>query len=172
MNIIIQLIEVIILKRRPSDVTFDPTAAALAICASAATSYFQVVFANVFSNALTYIIAQTLLSAIVIFGILSLAQKKERLIQTYTALFGVSAILQFVSLIILQVPVLSVFGLLITIWNFYLMILILKEAIDCTLLQSIFLTLGYHFIIGFVLLSLFPEMFEQMQSILINTQES
>ena len=166
MTILIQLFEIIILKRKPRDISFDVSAAGLAFAATIATSYFNVVAVDTFSQPLPFVLAQAVTQAIIFYLLLTITRKQVRFTQTITALFGVSAILQFVGLIVLQIPGLGIFGLFITLWNLYLMIMILREAIDCSTLQSVLLTIFYHFLIGVVLLILFPDIFEQMQTIM------
>ncbi len=172
MKILTQLFEIIILKRRPQDILYDSSAAVIALVATIATSYFSIVLAGTFSQPLGFVVVQVVTQAVIFYLLLSITQKKVRFIQTITALFGVSAILQFIALIIMQLPGLGVMGLILTAWNFYIMILILREAIDCTTLQSIIITIIYHFIIGLVLLMLFPDIFERMQSMMLEAQST
>ncbi|MDB4511998.1 hypothetical protein N9060_00905 [Arenicella sp.] len=172
MKILIQLFEIIILRRRPQDILYDSSAAVITFMAAIATSYFSVVLAGSFAQPLAFVVAQVVTQAVIFYCLLAIARKQGRFVQTITALFGVSAILQFVALIILQLPGLSILGLIVTAWNFYLMIIILREAIDCSTLQSILITVLYHFIIGFVLLMLFPDIFERMQSMMLEAQSA
>lgn len=172
MKILIQLFEIIILKRRPQDISYDTSAAVIAFFATIATSYFSVIVAGSFSQPLAFVVAQVVTQAIIFYLLLSVTKKQVRYVQTVTALFGVSAILQFIALFILKVPGLGILGLFLTAWNFYLMIVILKEAIECTTLQSILITIFYHFIIGVVLLMLFPDIFEKMQAIMLEAQKA
>lgn len=170
MNILTQLFQIIILKRQPQDISYDVSAAALAFLAALASSYFGVVATGGFSQPFPFVLAQGITQAVIFYLLLTITKKQVRFVQTITALFGVSAILQFISLIALQAPGLGILGLAVTSWNFYLMILILKEAIDCTVLQSIIITILYHFVIGVVLLMLFPDIFEKMQAMIDASQ--
>jgi len=166
MKILIQLFEIILLKRRPADIAYDPTAAFISFMSAVATGYFQIVVAQTFDQPLPFVLAQGVAQALIFYALLAINKHQLRYVQTVTALFGVSAILQLLGLIILKVPVLGVFGLLLTGWNFYLMIIILRDAIDCTIGQSILITIAYHFVIGLLLLVLFPDMFAQMQAMI------
>ncbi|MBX2847624.1 MAG: hypothetical protein KTR16_04840 [Acidiferrobacterales bacterium] len=172
MKILVQLCEIIILKRRPQDISYDSSAAVIAFMATAATSYFSVVLANVFSQPLGYVMVQVVAQAIIFYGLLSITRKQVRFVQTMTALFGVTAILQFITLFLTQIPGLGGLSLLLAAWNFYLMIIILKEAIECSTLQSIILTILYHFVIGVILLLIFPELFEKMQEVMLEGQSA
>lgn len=167
MNIVAHLFQIITLQRRPSDIGYDPSAAIIAFMAAVASGYFQIAANKTFSyQPLPFVLTQAVVQAAIFWGLLRIRGKDSRFVQTITALFGVAAILQFVGLLIMQFPALIIFGVVITAWNFYLMILILSEAIDCTIGQSILITIAYHFIMGMFLLTLFPELFEQMQSAL------
>lgn len=170
MKILIQLFEIIILKRRPQDISYDSSAAVIALMATITTSYFSVAMANIFSQPLGYVLVQAIAQGVIFYLLLSITRKQGRFTQTITALFGVSAILQFVTLLFTQVPGLSGLTLLLVAWNFYLMILILKEAIECSTLQSIIITILYHFIIGVILLMVFPEFYQKMQEMMLEAQ--
>lgn len=172
MNILSQLFEIIILKRRPQDISYDVSAATMAFVAVIGSSYFSVVASGAFAKPLPFVLAQAVTQGIIFYLLLAITKKQVRFVQTVTALFGVSAILQFIGLIILMVPGLGIIGLFITAWNFYLMVLILREAIDCSTLQSVIITILYHFVIGVVLLMLFPDIFEKMQAIMTSAQSA
>ena len=164
MNILLQLFEIISLKRKPSEISFDQTAAIIAFIAAIASTYYQLVASQTFTQAsLQFVVTQASAQALIFWLLLKARGKENRFVQTATALFGTAAILQFVALIIILVPALAILGLFLTAWSFYLMVLILSEAIDCSMLQSILITIAYHFVIGLLLLMLFPELFEQMR---------
>jgi len=165
MNILIQLFDIIRLKRRPSDISFNETAAVITFFAAIAASYFQMVANQTLTHApLPFVITQASAQAAIFWLLLKFRGKENRFIQAATALFGTAAILQFFALFIIVVPALTILGLVLTAWSFYLMVLILSEAIDCTIFQSILLTVAYHFIIGLFLVLIFPELFEQMRA--------
>ena len=165
MNILLQLFEIISLKRRPSDISFDQTAAVIAFLAAIATTYFQLIANQTFTQApLQFVITQALAQAVIFWLLLKSRGKDIRFVQTATALFGTAAILQFAALFIILVPALTILGIFLTAWSFYLMVLILSEAIDCNIIQSVLITIAYHFVIGLILVFLFPELFEQMRA--------
>lgn len=166
MAILLELFEIIALKRKPQDISFDTVSAITAFVAAVAVSYFSVGAANVTTQPLPFVLSQALTQAIIFYILLSITGKQNRFTQTITALFGVSAILQMIGLVTLVLPGLEFLGLFITGWNLYLMIIILREAIECSTLQSVGITILYHFVIGVVLYTLFPEIFEQMQSLM------
>ena len=164
MTILKQLFEIIILKRRPADIYYDPLAAGIAFVAAVATAYFQVIAAGTFNQPLPFVLAQGIAQGLVFYGLLTYNDKANRFIQTVTVLFGVSAILQFVGLLFVQAPGFEILGLIITSWNFFLMILILREAIECATMPAIAITIAYHFLIGVILIMIFPDIFQQMQA--------
>ena len=165
MNIVLQLFQIITLRRRPSDIGYDLTAAVMAFLAAVFSGYFQIVANQSFTTPpLPFVVTQALAQAGIFWLLLRIRNKQSRFVQTITALFGVAAILQFIGLLIIQVPALIIFGIMITAWNFYLMIIILSEAIDCSVIQSVLITIAYHFVIGVLLLMIFPDLFEQMQA--------
>jgi len=165
MKILFELLEIIILRRRPRDISYNVSAAAIAFMITIAATYISAVAINVFTQPFLFVITQGLLQTIIFYLLLVITKKKNRFIQTITALFGISAILQLLGFVILVLPALGILGLAITSWNFYLMIVILREAIDCKTLQSVIITILYHFLMGLILLMLFPDVYERMQAI-------
>jgi len=166
MAILLELFEIIALKRKPQDISYDTVSAITAFVAAVAVSYFSVGAANVATEPLPFVLSQAITQAIIFYILLNITGKKNRFTQTITALFGVSAILQTIGFITLILPGLGFLGLLITGWNLYLMIIILRESIECSTLQSVGITILYHFVIGVILYALFPEIFASMQEMM------
>ena len=164
MNIIVQLLQIITLKRSPSDIRYEPNTAVLAFLAAIGVSYLQLLTSQQISTPLPFVATQNLAQAAVFWLILKTKDKENRYIQSATALFGVSAILQLVVLALMQAPTMIMFGIIITGWNFYLLALILSRAIDAGIGRSLIITFAYHIAIGFLLTPLFPEQYEQIQS--------
>lgn len=172
MTIIIELIEIILLKRKPEDISFDVVSAASAFGAAVISSYISVLTVNTIEQPLLFVLSQAITQAFIFYLLLNATKKQNRYTQTITALFGVSAILQIIGFITLILPNLGIFGLLLTGWNFYLMIIILRAAIECDTLPAVAITILYHFLIGIVLYLLFPEIFERMQALMQEAQST
>ena len=164
MNIVVQLLQIITLKRSPSDISYDPNTAVMAFIAAVAISFLQLLASQQISTPLPFVTTQNLAQAAVFWLILRINDKENRYIQAATALFGVSAMLQLVVLALMQVPTMIVFGVIISGWNFYLLALILSTAIDAGIGRSLIITFAYHIAIGFLLTPLFPEQYEQIQN--------
>jgi len=174
MKILLELFEIIILRRRPRDISYDISAAVIALMMTIAATYISAITTNLFENPFPFVITQGILQTIIFYFLLLMTKNENRFVQTITALFGVSAILQLLGFLILALPGLGILGLAVTSWNFYLMVVILREAIDCKTLQSVIITVLYHFLMGLILLMLFPDIYENMQAIVEQqtTQES
>ncbi len=165
MTIVQQLFEILIRKRQPHDLDYDISAAVMSFVAIVGLGYVITSMQSVYTKPLAYSVTQSLTQAIVIYLLLKVAKKENRFVQTITAIFGVSVMLQMTSLIFLQVPILAATTLFLTLWNFYLSILILKAALECSILQSVMLTIGYQFIVLFVLTIFYPELIEEFMSL-------
>lgn len=172
MTILTELFQIILLRRQPQDISHDSTAAIIAFFAAVATSYFSLIATNVFAQPLPFVLAQAIIQASIFYLLLSATSKQVRFTQTITALFGVAAILQFLSLITIKVPSLGLIGLMLTLWNFYLMVIILRDAIECKLFQAIIITILYHFVMGLILLMLFPDIYERMHALMTTAAEA
>lgn len=171
MSIVLQLFEIIIRRRQPQDIDYDIVAAVLGFGALVATNYFITSLQPIYSKPLVYSFTQSTVLAIILYGILKLANKEQRSVQTLTAIFGVTAILQMSTLLIFQVPILSPMTLLLGLWDVYLSMLILKAALECSLLQSVLLTVGYKILVAVILILFFPEFINESFSILEQAQK-
>ena len=160
MNTFVQLIQIITLKRKPSEINYDTSAAIIVTMATIATTYVQIIASKLLSDQqIIFVIAQTIGQAGLIWLLLKARNKENRYIQTITALFGVSAVLNLFGIIILQLPVLIAFGILFSAWNFYLIVLILGEALECSIIRSAFITIAYHITVTMFLYLLLPDLF-------------
>ena len=163
MTTFVQLLQIITLKRKSSEISYDPSAAIIVTMATIATTYVQIISSKLLNDQqLIFVVAQTIGQAGVIWLLLKIRNKENRYIQTVTALFGVSAILHLFGIIILQLPLLIVFGILFSAWNFYLIVLVLSEALECNIIQSAFITIAYHIVVTMFLYLLLPDLFENI----------
>lgn len=172
MTIVLQLFEILIRKRQPHDLDYDINAAALSFVCIVGLGYVITSMQAVYTKPLAYSITQTLTQGTLIYLLLKVANKETRFVQTITAIFGVSVLLQMTSLIFLQIPILAATSLLLTLWNFYLSVLILKAALECSVLQSVLLTIAYQFIVLFVLTLLYPELIKEFISLAEQMQKT
>ncbi len=92
--------------------------------------------------------------------------KSVRFVQTCTAVFGVSALLGLLTLAIVYVPGLAIFTLLISGWGLYLMVVIMREALECSTLRALLIIIGIQVFSVIVLLLLFPNFLVELQSLL------
>ena len=112
MIIIRQLIEVILRKRAPSDVSYN-VVAAITACAAVALGYYSLFSSfKEFSQPLLYAVILTSSNIIAYALLLKLQGKENRLVQTLTTLFGVSFILNGLAFGFLLTQVLALLSLL------------------------------------------------------------
>lgn len=156
MPIVLELIQIITLQRAPQDLRYDQVAAALSFLGLMAMSYFINGMMDAYTSPLGYAIVQSCCQAVVIYGLLKWREKSVRYVQTITALFGTTVILQMLTLVALQSSLLAPATILFSIWNFYLMIIILQAALDCSAIRSVIFTVAYHFITVMVLIIVYP----------------
>lgn len=154
MNILNQLIQTIILKRRPSDIDYSETALALAFVAAVGSGYFFAgAFLQVFSEISKVVLKQPPLWLMIIqlltqsgffYLLLKYNNKENRFIQTMTALFGITAIMQLICFVSLQIPQLLIVTPLAIGWNIYLMVTILSQAIEISLSRALLIIVAYN----------------------------
>lgn len=156
MPIVIELLQIITLQRAPQDLRYDQGAAVLSFLGLLAMSYFINGMMVEYTAPLGYAIVQSCCQAVVIYGLLKWRDKSMRYVQTVSALFGTTVILQMLTLVALQSSLFAAASILFSIWNFYLMIIILQAALDCSPLRSVIFTVAYHFITVMVLIIIYP----------------
>ena len=154
MNIFNQLIQIITLQRRPSDIDYNETALALAFAGAVGSGYlFAGAFLQVFSELSKVVLTRPPLWLIVIqlltqcgffYLLLKYNEKENRFVQTVTALFGITALLQLICFVSLQVPQLLIVTPLAIGWNIYLMVTVLSQAIECSLGKALLIIIAYN----------------------------
>ena len=165
MTIIKQLFEILIRQRQPQDIDYDINAAVLSFFAVLALGYFLTSMQPVYSQPLLYSAAQTIIQTALVFLLLKIAGNDNRFVQTLTALFGVSAMLLMLILILVQVPALVAMPFFINLWSLYISILIFKAALDCRTGLAILVAIAYQIITSLLVLLLFPELLQELLSI-------
>ncbi|MBT8113742.1 MAG: hypothetical protein KJP04_00060 [Arenicella sp.] len=170
MTILIQLLEIITLRRRPQDLQYDEIAAAFYVVLTIGLGYLTNVIAEQYSAPLAYSLTQNGALALGLFGVLALNGKRVRFVQTCTAVFGVSALLGILTLAIVYIPGLAILTLLISGWGLYIMVLIMREALECSTLRALFIIIGIQIFSVIVLLLLFPDFLTELQSLLVVAQ--
>jgi hypothetical protein len=88
--------------------------------------------------------------------------KTGRFVQTITALFGITVIATMVSVIMSITVILQLALPFLLVWSIYIMVLILRSALDSTMIGSVMLTIGYNAIGYLVVILLFPSFQAEM----------
>jgi hypothetical protein len=154
MNILNQLLQIITLQRRPSEIDYSETALALAFAGAVCSGYlFAGAFLEVFSEISKVVLARPPFWLIVIqlltqsgffYLLLKYNNKENRFVQTVTALFGITALMQLVCFVSLQVPQLLIVTPLAIGWNIYLMVAVLSQAIECSPGKALLIIIAYN----------------------------
>lgn len=166
MQIIRQLIEIILRKRQPEDLSYNLNAAIVSILSVVALGYAVYSKMPQITQPLAYNIAMVALQVLGIYGLLAMNQKSMRFVQTATAIFGTSVILQILTIGSGLIPALAPLGLAMTVWNFALIVFIVRSALECKTFKAIALTIGYHLLMGILMVMIFPKFPLELQSIL------
>jgi hypothetical protein len=162
MQIIKQLVQISLRKREPQDLEFNLQAAILLAMSVVFLRYISFISLSSLSNPLGYSLVSVIGESLVIYALLRSQQKAGRFVQTITALFGVTVIATMASVIMTLTVVLQLALPVLMIWSFYLMVLILRAALDCSTIASLMLTIGYNAIGYMLVIFLFPEFKSEM----------
>ena len=157
MTLVFELFQIITLQRTPQDLRYDQVAAAISFASLIAMSFYINAMETKYSEPLGYAIVHWCSQAAAIYGLLKWRHKTMRYVQTITALFGTTVILQVLTLLALQSSLFAVTSLFFSVWNVYLMVIILRAALDSSTLQSVVYTVGYHFVTVLILILIYPD---------------
>lgn len=172
MTALTQLIEILTLRRRPQDLSYDPAAAALYFVLVLGLSYISTAQLPTFSQPLKISLIQTVAQAATLYLFLTIAKKANRFIQTATALFGTMAILSIFSLIATQVPILGILALFATGWSFYIMVLIFRDCFETSTLNGVLIVIGLNLVAGSLTIMLLPSYLAELQEVFVSVQET
>ncbi len=165
MHIIQQLLEIILRKRQPQDIAYNLNAAIATVVLTVLLGTLVYSRFPQFSMPLAYNLTLAGVQALAVYGLLAMAKKANRFVQTITALFGVSVILQILTIGAGMTTILSPLGLVFTVWNMVLIIFIIRAALECSTLQAIVQVIAYHFLMIFMLLLLFPKFQDEVKAL-------
>lgn len=171
MSIVVELFELILFKRKAKDISYSSEAALICFVAFLGTSYFQLSQSQILQAPLLFAIVQAGALALIFFLVLSASKKQMRFIQMATAIFGISAILQFAGLLLAVLPGLIVVGTLLSVLNIVLMIVILRDTLEIGTVRAIFIAIASHFAVGTILFFMFPEFYDTLQQAIQASQE-
>lgn len=157
MQIIKQLYQISVRKREPQDLDYSLETAIALTMGIVFLRYASLSTMSSLSNPLAYSLASTVGESAAIYAILLSQGKASRFVQTLTALFGVTMIASAASILMTLTVILQLALPVLFIWSFYIMVLILRSALECSTAASLLLTIAYKIAGGFLLIILFPK---------------
>lgn len=166
MQIIHQLFEVIMRRRAVSDLTYDPTIAIIGGAVLMALGGYTNSLQPELESPMFMSVVQILINTLLLVALLRAYSKGSRSVQVLSALYGVSALLQTVALLAMQLNGLQIFVTFILVWNFILSIIILREGLETTILAPLLWTVAINMVTIVILLGLFPDFAEVFQAML------
>jgi hypothetical protein len=158
MSIVTQLLQIILRKRQPQDLEYSVTAAVVVVFGQFVMQAAIMSGAQQYSQPIAYGLVYTIANMVGVLLLLSIYKKQARFVQCISALLGVSLILQIMSIFAFSSGILAFTGVMIWFWNMYLLVLILRASLDCSLMTWILLTIAYHFFVGFAMIMVFPDL--------------
>ena len=165
MNILKQLFEIILLRRRPRDLQYDEFAAAFSVVFVTGLTYLVHVQIEEFSSPLAYALIPTVVVVFTVYAILRAAEIHNRFVQTITAIFGTQCIIGILSMGIKSIEEIHVLLPLLVTWNTFIGVLVMKDAIDCKWLRAFFTFIGIQFLSIIVLTLLYPQFLAEYQQL-------
>jgi uncharacterized protein (DUF486 family) len=162
MQIIKQLIQILLRKREPQDLDYSLQAAILLAMSVVFLRYISFSSMSSLSNPLGYSLVSSIGEALVIYALLRSQDKAGRFVQTVTALFGITVLVTMASVIMTVTVILQLALPVLVIWSIYLTVLILRAALDCSMLASLMLTIGYTAISYLLVILIFPKFQTEM----------
>ncbi len=157
MPIIKQLYQISLRKREPQDLDYSLEAAIVLTIGIAFLRFTSFSTMSTLSNPLAYSVVSIIGESAIIYAVLRSQGKANRFVQTITALFGITVIASAASVLMTLTLVLQLALPILLIWTFYIMILIMRSALDCSTISSLLLTVGYNAAGYLLVILLFPK---------------
>lgn len=165
MHIISQLFEILTLRRKVAELEYNPSVALLAGAVLVALGAYVNSLSPGLSQPFALSLAQYSVQALLLYGLLAMQSKSGRFIQTISALYGVTVMIQLASLVTLSVPGLVVIGLTLAIWNFYISIVIVRDTLETSTLMGLLWIFALNAASVVVLMTLFPDFQSMIQAV-------
>ncbi len=144
MQIIKQLYEITLRKRQPADLNYSLETAIILTITIIFLRYYSFSKMESLSSPALYSMLSIVGELALIFALLKSQQKDNRFVQTVTALFGVTLLMSTAILIAAMIPFVQLTILFLMVWSLYLMIVILRSALECSTPVAILLTIAYN----------------------------
>lgn len=170
MHIFSQLFEILILRRKVADLEYNPNVALLAGAVLVAVGAYVNSLSPELSRPFTLSFAQYAVQALLLYGLLALQAKGGRFVQTISALYGVTVMIQLASLVTISIPGMVILGLSLTIWNFYISIVILRDSLETSTLVGLLWILALNAVSVVILMTLFPDFQAMIQNVVEQMQ--
>ncbi|HAU67314.1 MAG: hypothetical protein P8I38_10580 [Arenicella sp.] len=165
MDTIRQLFEIITLRRKVGDLDYNPSVALIAGAVLVSLGAYINSLTPELSQPFAISLVQYIVQAALLYGLLSMLSKSSRFVQTASAIFGTTALLQIMALILIVTTGFAAMGFSFTIWNFYISIIILRDSLEITTLVSLLWTLALQALTAVIVMMLFPDFLAMIQSV-------
>lgn len=165
--ILFLFIDLIRLKRGPQDLPASQNLLIITAGLLIVTAVLGDHMNDGFSDRLIFALSQVAILTAMVWVILALNQKPERVVQTLTAFYGTSVLIQLVVwpfrswLLSMseeaqkQVTLPLFIVVVLAIWSFVVMVHIYRNALDCSRGKAILMSVFTQMIVGLIILSLF-----------------
>ncbi|MEO0367705.1 MAG: hypothetical protein AAF197_02850 [Pseudomonadota bacterium] len=157
MQSIVQIFEIITRQRAPGDLEYNPAIAVIAgaVLISLGT-YINSGLAQL-STPMLISAVQVLGQAMLTFVLLNVQGKGNRFVQTISAIFGVTVIVQVMALLTTPLPGGPAIAMLLNFWGFFISVIILKDALESGMLVAILWTITISIGVFLMLFVMFPD---------------
>lgn len=164
MSVLTELFQLIFFKRKAQDISFSIEAAVVSFIAFLSSNYvfYSLVYGQYVDTPFIMALLLTVLLSVMLYLVLSLARKPARFVQMVTAMFGVSAILQFLGLSLLFIPSVGIISLALSLLNIVLMIVIVRDTLETKTAIAMLIVFFTFFGAMQIVNMMFPE-FQQAQ---------
>ena len=164
MNYLSTLPQIAIFKAKPQDIPYNVSYLFASFVGALLIAMFSASQTQKLSNPATYAAVQYIAFAVLFYLILVVNQKAERFVQSASAFFGIVALAQILTYLLIFVAKLGSFAILISLWSAVVQIYILRETLESSTLKAVALYACIQFSIIMILLSMFPELAEIVQA--------
>ncbi|RBP50848.1 hypothetical protein [Arenicella xantha] len=155
MSIVQQILQIYTLRRSPKDIAYHPPAALLLFFVAIALSTIHLSKTPIFYFPTLASASLLAVGVSIDFLILKIHNKANRFVQMTTASLGIACLTTIILIIATNVKELTLPAFVAQLWGFYLAIIILRDALECSFIKSLLITIAAYLVSASFMINLF-----------------
>ena len=155
MSIVQQILEIYTLRRSPKDIPYRPSMALLLFFFAIALSTIHLSNTPIFYFPTLAAASLLAVGVLIDYLILRIHNKTNRFVQMTTASLGVACLTTIILIVATNFRELTLPAFVAQLWGLYLAIIILRDALECSFIKALLITIGAYLVSASFMINLF-----------------